>query len=212
MNRRTLTSAPDRLLLRMVALLAALSSFAATNDETSLDDLTLLPPYPELPPSFWEEHGVLLVLAAILLIALVVAGIWWWWRPRPLVQVPIETQTREALGILRRRTEDGRLLSHVSRVLRRYVIMAFQLPPEELTTSEFCRMIGNHERVGPEFAAAVSEFLRRCDELKFAPAQALPAIGAAERALQLVKLGEERRAHLREAAAADAAARQKQTA
>jgi hypothetical protein len=71
------------------------------------------------------------------------------------------------------------------------------LPADELTTSEFCRVIAAHEKIGPELAARVGEFLGRCDELKFAPAGSPMPTSAAARALELVELGEARRAHWR---------------
>ncbi len=106
-------------------------------------------------------------------------------------------------------------------MLRRYVVAAFELPPDELVTSEFCRLLAGHERIGPELAAAVGEFLRRCDEHKFAPPHSPTPMewdsasslssptgrmpgppGAAARALELVELGEARRAQWRETATA----------
>jgi hypothetical protein len=142
------------------------------------------------------------VVVAVLLVVFVGVLAWWILRPRPSIPVPIEIQSRKDLEALRQRSEDGRLLSQVSRELRRYVVGAFALPPDELTTTEFCRVIAAHERLGPDLAAQVAEFLRRCDELKFAPASSPTPMGAAARALELVELGESRRAHLRKVEAA----------
>jgi hypothetical protein len=116
--------------------------------------------------------------------------------------LPIELQARQELAALRQRSEDGRMVSQVSRVMRRYVVTAFELPPDELTTSEFCRALGGDQKIGPELAAAVGEFLRRCDEVKFAPSSSPRQMGAAIRALELIELGEARRAQLREMATA----------
>jgi hypothetical protein len=180
----------------VVALFAELPLLAATNSESENEILKFSPPQAELPPSFWEQHGTWIVIAVIVALALVGTALWWMLRPKPSLPVPIEILSRKELQALRQRSEDGRVLSQISRVLRRYLAGAFALPADELTTSEFCRVIASHEKVGPELAAAVSDFLRRCDELKFAPADSPTPIGAAARALELVELGEARRAHL----------------
>jgi hypothetical protein len=194
--------APIRFMVRAIialslALFAELPLLAATNSESENEILKLSPPQAELPPSFWEQHGTWLGLTAVLLLVLVGAAVWWMLRPKPSVPVLIEILSRKELEALRQRSEDGRVLSQISRVLRRYLAGAFALPADELTTSEFCRVIASHEKVGPELAAEVSDFLRRCDELKFAPADSPTPIGAATRALELVELGEARRTHLR---------------
>jgi hypothetical protein len=137
------------------------------------------------------------VLTAIVVLVLVGNALWWLLRPRPSIPVPIEVASRKELEALRHSNEDGPVLSQVSRVLRRYVAGAFGLPPDELTTAEFCEVIARHGKIGPELATNVSDFLRRCDELKFAPASSPTTMGAAARALELVELGECRRAHLR---------------
>ena len=61
------------------------------------------------------------------------------------------------------------MLIRVSQVLRHYLTVAFSLPPGELTSAEFCLLIGEDKAIGPELAADVTGFLRRCDERKFAP-------------------------------------------
>jgi hypothetical protein len=179
---------------------AGLTCNAAANAEGENEILKLSPPHAELPPAFWEQYGPWVVVAAILLLALAVVAVWWCLRPKPSIPVPIEILTRRELEALRQRNEDGQVLSQISRVLRRYVVGAFALPPDELTTSEFCRVIDTHENIAPELAARVADFLRQCDELKFAPAGSPTPIGAAARALELVELGESRRAHLRKVA------------
>ena len=198
--------------------------WGATNSESEDEILKLSPPHGELPPTLWEQYGAWTLLAAVVLVALASFVAWWWLRPKPPVVVPIEVRARQELAVFQQRNEDGRTLSQVSRVLRRYVVAAFELPPDELVTSEFCRLLAGHERIGPELAAAVGEFLRRCDEHKFAPphsptpmewdsasslsspAGRMPVPpGAAARALELVELGEARRAQVRETATAAAA-------
>ena len=180
-----------------LVLFAGLPLHAATNSESENEILKLSPPQAELPPSFWEQHGPWLGFAAVLLFALIGAAAWWMLRPKPSIPVPIEILTRKELGELRQQCEDGRVLSQISRVLRRYMTGAFKLPADELTTAEFCRLMAGHDKIGPELAAAAGDFLRRCDELKFALTRSPALIGAAARALELVELGEARRTHLR---------------
>ena len=91
-------------------------------------------------------------------------------------------------------------------MLRQYVAAAFDLPPGELTTAEFCNLIERHEAVGQELARALNEFLHRCDERKFAPSPATQPLGAAAGALKLIDQAESRRAALRQAAPSAAAA------
>jgi hypothetical protein len=185
---------------------AATALRAATNAGRQEDLFKLNPPHAELPPLFWELHGTSAVLGAALLLAVAIAVVWWLVRPKPPIPVPIEILSRKELEALRQRSEDGQVLSQVSRVLRRYVAGVFNLPPDELTTSEFCRAIASHEGIGPDLAARVGDFLRQCDKLKFAPAGSPTPMGAAGRALELVELGEARRSHLRKLAAAAHAA------
>lgn len=206
---------------------ATLALGAATNSGREDELVKLLPPHAELPPTYWEQHGLLIVLAALLLAVLLGIVVWLLLRPKPAVLAPIEVHARQELQALRQRTEDGKTLSEISRVLRRYMAAAFELPLEEMTTTEFCRLLAGHEKIGPELAASVGEFLRRCDELKFAPSRApagnvgvqasacseFPASaqdtlkrglqpGAAVRALELLELGEKRRSQLRQLATA----------
>jgi ribosomal protein L11 len=85
------------------------------------------------------------------------------------------------------------VLSQVSQVLRRYFAAAFQLPPEEMTTAEFCSAITADTRIGPELSVPLVEFLRACDERKFSPAPKFPPSGSVvEQALKFVWLGQTR--------------------
>jgi hypothetical protein len=210
---------------------AVVPLWAATNSGSDDELLKLSPPHGELPPTVWEQYGASALVAAVALVALAAFVAWWWRRPKPPVVLPIEVQTRQELAGLQPCKEDGRTLSQVSRALRRYVVAAFDLPPDELVTSEFSRLLAGHERVGPELAAAVGEFLSRCDEHKFAPPRSPAPMewdsasslssptgrmpvppGAVARALELVELGEARRARLREMATAAAAGQSTQPA
>ena len=191
---------------------AVMALRSATNSENGDEILKLNPPHPELPPTFWEQYGAWALLATIALLALASFVVWKWLRPKPPAVLPIEVQARQELAVLRQRSEDGQTLSQVSRVLRHYVVAAFELPSNELVTSEFLRVLAGHEKIGPELAAAVGEFLRRCDEHKFAPFRPPAPLGAAARAQELVELGEVRRAQLREVATAMASGQPPQRA
>lgn len=153
----------------------------------------LAPPLPEIAPTFWEQYqmhvllGVgagLLLLAALLRLAL---------RRKPAPPVPPEERVRTELQALRGQAGTGEVLSRVSQSLRRYLVAAFALPSEELTTAEFCGKLNEHPAIGPELAAALNQFLRECDERKFSPVPPAAPLPAAARALELVELAEARR-------------------
>jgi hypothetical protein len=147
----------------------------------------LLPPQPELPATFWELHGWQCVLGAAAFIVIVIVGIVWLRRPRAMVIEPPDVQARHALEKLRGQKEDGALVMNVSRILKRYVIAALKLPAAELTTTEFRRALQEQPQVAPELAATTGDFLRRCDEWKFAPEHPVEKLGAVEGALEIVE-------------------------
>jgi hypothetical protein len=162
----------------------------------------LRPPHAEIPPTFWEQYGLWVILCGVLVLGLVCVAAWFLTRPKPPVIVPPEVQARQALEPLRQQPEDGALLSRLSQILRRYVIAAFDLPPGELTTTEFCRAIAGHDPVGPDLSATLSEFFRQCDQRKFAPPPApAPPFGAVAQALNLIDQAQARRLALAQSAA-----------
>lgn len=161
----------------------------------------LRPPRGEIPPSFWEQHSAWVIVLGVLLLGLVAGAIWWLRRPRPAIVVEPETQARQELEPLRGRPEDGAVLSRISQILRRYVVAAFRLPPGEATTADFCRAMAEDGRLGSELSASLSDFMRSCDEHKFAPPAPRPALGAVERGFKLIEIAEVRRAELRGAEA-----------
>jgi uncharacterized protein DUF4381 len=177
-------------------------SIAATISADLEEIPPLRPPRAEIPPTFWEQHGVWVVVGCVALLAIACAAVWRLRRPRPPIVVPPEVLARQALEQLRQRPEDGVLLSWVSQLLRHYITSAFGLMPGELTPTAFCELIEGDEKVGPELAAAITSFLRACDERKFAPSASAPALAAASQALELIDRAEARRAELLEAAAA----------
>ena len=162
----------------------------------------LRPPHPEIPPTFWEQHTASVSLISFALLALVGIAIWFATRPKPPGMVRPEAQARGDLETLRKLPEDGRVLSRVSQAVRRYFGAAFALPPGELTTTEFCQALAANDQIGPELATATGDFLRRCDERKFAPDAPPEATGTAEHALKLVDQAEAHREQLRRVAQA----------
>ena len=160
----------------------------------------LQPPLGEIPPTFWEQHGVTVILGVGAFVLFVVLGIWFWLQPKPVAAVPPEVQARTALEALSQRAEDGVVISKVSQILRQYVLAAFELPTGQRTTAEFCTMTAKSVKVGNELSNALAAFLRECDERKFAKFGSGDALNATARALELVNQGEARRERLRQSA------------
>jgi hypothetical protein len=172
--------------------------FAQINSESTNAPLKLLPPYGELSPTFWEQHGTSLVLAGLGIIALAAFGLWFIFRSKPKIIIPPEVQARQALEILRQQPEDGVVLSRISQVVRNYFGAVFQLSPGELTTTEFCREISSDGKIGAELSTTAANFLRESDVRKFSTAADSIKLDAANRALDLVGQAERRRAQLRQ--------------
>lgn len=150
----------------------------------------LAPPYGELPPTFWEQHGPIILIGAILFVALAGLLVWKLLQPRSPIVLPPETIAREALTKLLRQPEDGKCLSEISQILRRYVAAAFELPSGEMTTAEFCAALAGHGKIADELAQSIPSFLRDCDERKFSPVNSGAPMNAAARALELVALAQ----------------------
>jgi len=146
----------------------------------------LAPAYGEMRPTFWEQHGTAILVCGLVLLALACAVAWISSRPKPPAVVPPEVLARDALAKLLRQPEQGRVLSEISQILRRYFMTAFGFPPGEWTTSEFCAALASNEKVGGELAQAVAGFLRECDERKFSPGNPAGPLQAANRALELI--------------------------
>ncbi len=160
----------------------------------------LQPPLGEIPPTFWEQYGMVVSLGGVALLLLLAFVIWWWLRPKPVANVSPVVEARAALERMCGRAEDGNILSSVSQTLRRYVIAAFELSPGEYSTAEFRQLVGRNDKVGVELANALSEFLRQCDERKFSGAVTTDSPPVVPGALKLVAQSELRRNQLRKAA------------
>lgn len=179
-------------------VLVAARSFAQTPDEAP----ELRPIRAELPPTFWERHAGTVILYSVEGVAFVGLIAWLFLKPKPRAVVPIEIQTREELEALRKQSEDGTTLSNVSRCLRRYFAVAFDLPPGELTTAEFSRALMTNEKINSSLADRVIAFLQQCDVAKFSPAQWMSAGSSIAEALEIVTQSEARREELRQTAVA----------
>jgi hypothetical protein len=184
-----------------LTIVSALPLHGQTNAAATNTLASLLPPYGELPPTFWEQHATSVLVGGFGITALVTFGLWLFFRPQPKIIIPPEDQARQALEILRRQPEDGAVLSRISQVMRHYFIAAFQLAPGELTTAEFSRALSSREQIGAELSVAMISLLRDCDERKFSTTTALVPLHAADQALQLITRAEQRRAQLRQTAA-----------
>jgi hypothetical protein len=122
------------------------------------------------------------VLSVVVLGVIGVAA-WWLRRPKPALAVPPAEEARKAIEWLRGQPEDGAALSQISQILRHYVGAAFALPPGEMTTADFCLAIAEQGRLGSDLSSRLGDFLRACDQRKFAPpgnvgAGVLPAAGS----------------------------------
>ena len=154
---------------------------------------TLAPAYGQIPPTFWEQHGAIILIGSLALLAVVSLIIWMLLRPKPPVIVPPGLLARLALTKLQGQPEDGKLLSEVSQILRRYFSATFGLPATEMTTAEFCAALTAHEKIGAELAPIISSLLRVCDKDKFSQKIIAPPINAVDRARELIVLAEDRR-------------------
>ena len=176
----------------------ALPTRAATNISSGDDDLAKLrPPRGEIPPTFWERYNIWIIVGALVFLAVIGIIVWIVTRPKPPIIVPAEVRARQGLEPLLSQPEDGILLSKVSQILRCYIAETFGLQPGELTTTEFCRLIANNDRIGTDLATTISEFLRRCDERKFTPMPPAAPMSAAATALQFVEAAQVRVVELR---------------
>ena len=158
------------------------------------DDLPVLrPPRPEIIPSFGERHAWTLTLALLALSVGLCICLRWALRKRKITPEPAEMAARKGLEALRGEPESGRVLSRISRTLCHYFAVTLQLPPGERTTAEFCRDIAARNRLDPGLVLQVGDFLRRCDERKFALSPPAQGGSAAAGALRLVELAESSR-------------------
>jgi hypothetical protein len=156
----------------------------------------LAPADGQLAPTFWEQHGTTVITAGFAFMAVAAAVLWVSLQTRPPVAVPPEVLAREALLRLRGRPEGGQVLSEISQLLRRYVLLVLGRPQQELTTAEISAALAGSDKIGAELAEAVTVVLRECDQRKFSPLSPPAPLNAADRALAIVEAMEKQRAKL----------------
>ena len=178
----------------LLTVIACVPTFVRGLETNELSRLA--PPYAELPPTFWEQHGSLVVFGGIVILGVVAMLVWLASHPKPVPPMSPEVRARRALEALQGRTEDGVLLSEVSQILRRYFVAAFGMSSGEFTTAEFCRLIGGNEALGVELSSALVKFLETCDVRKFAPPASAAPLNAVAQARELFERAEARRAPL----------------
>ncbi len=165
----------------LLAMFLCLSARAATNDIP-----VLRPPRGEMTSSFWLQYGWLCILAGVTALVLLTLGLRSLLRPHARPAQPFEMTVCQNLERLRERRQDGTLVSEVSRILREYLHYALELPPDELTTTEFREALRAHPLMSMELATQTVDFLAHCDRLKFAPAQDGPPLDSVSGALKLI--------------------------
>jgi hypothetical protein len=107
-------------------------------------------------------------------------------RPEPPKILTPEMSARQALAKLQGQPEDGKILSEVSQILRRYIGTVFYFQGGEMTTAEFCDSISSNEKMGTELSASISIFLYECDVRKFSPTNSRAPINAVQHAQEFV--------------------------
>lgn len=153
----------------------------------------LRPPRGELRPSFLAEHGWWLAVVVVVILLGIACWRKWLHRPKPPILTPADVLARSALEPLRNNPEDTSLVAQVSQILRHYVIDAFGLSGTEPTTAELHQALATNAWAGPDLAGALSDFLRRCDEQKFALVPSVSPAGTVASALELIDKAEARR-------------------
>lgn len=172
-------------------LMWAASVQAATNEIADPDRIPpLRGPKPEIPPGFWEQHGLLTVLATIAVI-IVVALLWRVLsRSKPPVVPAAAVVARKTLEPLQHRSEDAALLATVSAALRKYFIAAFVLPHDEFTNNELSHQLKRHPKVDSELAASATDLLQGMESCRFNADANASKLRAVEIALQLIDQAE----------------------
>jgi hypothetical protein len=168
----------------LFAAVAACLVSVSLAGEPKLPDL--LPARGELPPTYWELHGLVIVGLSAAGVAVLGLLAFWISRPRPPVSVPPDVVARRALEALRGQPEDGVLLMRVSAILRHYLVQACRFPAGERTTTELCQELQLRADLDGGLLEAIAIFLRRCDERKFAPTPPPAAAPVVDNALDLV--------------------------
>jgi len=156
----------------------------------------LAPAYGEIPPTLWERFSSIIIILGAVIIIIVAVIAWLIHCAEPPYLLPSKVLARLALLDLQAKPEDGNLLSAVSQNLRRYIMAAYSFPEREMTTTEFCAVLADDGQFGPDLAKAIGDFLRECDQRKFARNKSATPLKAAARALEFINQMEKRQMSL----------------
>jgi hypothetical protein len=185
----------------LAAMIWGSASLGAADTNSLVDEIPpLRPPRQEVPATYWEQHRAPIIAGAVVGVMLMGGLVWVLTRPRADVIEPPEVTARNALSRLKDKTEDGVLISRVSQIVRHYVTARFGLPMVEYTTTDFCKELDSNEKTGPELAGKMADFLRSCDEHKFAPRAPVARGGWVTEALKLIEAAEARHLEVTRAA------------
>ena len=169
-------------------LLCLSASAAIKRDPGPIPELR--PPRGEVPASVEKKEdlrpwfigaGILAVLAAILAS-----------RPKKLPPAPLPpyVNARKQLETLDSSTATPLAISKVVRI---YLLDAFQIPARGATSAELLQWLSAHPKWDTQLASDTDAFLDSCDEAKFAPAPPPGHPATIEKALALIARIEGRR-------------------
>jgi hypothetical protein len=133
-------------------------------------------------------------------VALTIIGLAVWWFVRRRMQRPAIVRSARDLALERleaARVEIERITPYqfsirVSDILRRYVTEQYQLPLTRQTSVEFLTALARHSEFSEDDKSLLTDFLNRCDLIKFARYEATTADSELllEEALRFVKGGQ----------------------
>jgi hypothetical protein len=151
------------------------------------------------PPVDYSLVPPWLVFVAVFL-ALTLAGTMVWWFLKRRARVPALTRSPRELALERleaARVEIERMNPYqfsirVSDILRRYVTEQYQLPLTRQTSVEFLTALARRSEFSEDDKSLLSDFLNRCDLIKFARYEATTADSELllEEAFRFVKGGQ----------------------
>lgn len=137
--------------------------------------IDIVPPVNYLLVSPWT------IFVACLLVLTIIGLAIWYGRKLFQKEKPVPTPHERALAALNEIKKDVERINpyqfsiRVSDILRRYVMEQFDLPMTRQTSVEFLNAIGSAASFGDEEKALLSDFLNRCDLIKFARYEATPS-------------------------------------
>lgn len=175
--------------LAAIALLTVEASAAITKDPGPIPELR--PPRAELPPSVETKRdlrpwfigtGIIAVLAAVF------ASIPRKQSPPPPPAYVIARRKLDPLSASAPQPDE------LVRVLREYLLEAFNIPARGATTAELIHWLSAHPRWDTHLEVETTGLLNSCDEAKFSPAPQPPPQLSTEIVLSLISRIEGRRA------------------